>query len=101
MAFPSWDLLVFLLLALLAVHIAESRSAAVETTSRRSLMAAIDCNSACDVRCGLSSRPNLCKRACGTCCYRCGCVPPGTSGNKNACPCYANLTTSGGRPKCP
>ncbi|OMO75403.1 Gibberellin regulated protein [Corchorus olitorius] len=61
----------------------------------------IDCDGACDVRCKLSSRPNLCKRACGTCCERCNCVPPGTSGNYDVCPCYRDMTTHGGRHKCP
>ncbi|KAF3446777.1 hypothetical protein FNV43_RR11957 [Rhamnella rubrinervis] len=61
----------------------------------------IDCDGDCEARCKLSSRPRLCKRACGTCCARCGCVPPGTSGNYDACPCYANMTTHGGRHKCP
>ncbi|XP_002510532.2 gibberellin-regulated protein 1 [Ricinus communis] len=61
----------------------------------------IDCGSACTARCQLSSRPRLCKRACGTCCARCSCVPPGTAGNYDACPCYASLTTHGGRRKCP
>ncbi|XP_057427787.1 snakin-2-like [Lotus japonicus] len=61
----------------------------------------IDCKGACSARCRLSSRPNLCKRACGTCCKRCNCVPPGTSGNHDVCPCYASLTTHGGKPKCP
>ncbi|KGN60035.1 gibberellin-regulated protein 11 [Cucumis sativus] len=61
----------------------------------------IDCGGACASRCKLSSRPNLCHRACGTCCARCSCVPPGTSGNYEACPCYATLTTHGGRRKCP
>ncbi|KAF5740861.1 gibberellin-regulated protein 1-like [Tripterygium wilfordii] len=61
----------------------------------------IDCGAACKARCGLSSRPNLCKRACGTCCARCSCVPPGTSGNLESCACYANMTTRGGRRKCP
>ena len=60
-----------------------------------------DCDDACDARCQLSSRPHLCKRACGTCCARCDCVPPGTSGNYDACPCYANMTTHGGKHKCP
>ncbi|KAH9759071.1 Gibberellin-regulated protein 1 [Citrus sinensis] len=60
-----------------------------------------DCDGACAARCQLSSRPRLCKRACGTCCARCDCVPPGTSGNYDACPCYANMTTHGGRHKCP
>ncbi|CAN4107401.1 unnamed protein product [Withania somnifera] len=61
----------------------------------------IDCGGACDARCRLSSRPRLCKRACGTCCARCNCVPPGTSGNHQTCPCYANMTTHGNRRKCP
>ncbi|KAJ4702118.1 gibberellin-regulated protein 2-like [Melia azedarach] len=61
----------------------------------------IDCVEACAARCQLSSRQRLCKRACGTCCARCDCVPPGTSGNYDACPCYANMTTHGGRHKCP
>ncbi|CAI0382713.1 unnamed protein product [Linum tenue] len=61
----------------------------------------IDCGEACKGRCRLSSRPNLCKRACGTCCERCHCVPPGTSGNYDTCPCYANMTTRGGKHKCP
>ncbi|KAJ8772539.1 hypothetical protein K2173_027716 [Erythroxylum novogranatense] len=61
----------------------------------------IDCGSACIARCQLSSRPNLCHRACGTCCARCNCVPPGTAGNYEVCPCYASLTTHGGRRKCP
>ncbi|KAM4129931.1 hypothetical protein ACJW30_01G061500 [Castanea mollissima] len=60
-----------------------------------------DCGAACSARCQLSSRPNLCKRACGTCCARCSCVPPGTSGNRDVCPCYATMTTRGGQLKCP
>ncbi|CAG7860820.1 unnamed protein product, partial [Brassica rapa] len=61
----------------------------------------VDCGSACIARCRLSSRPNLCHRACGTCCARCNCVPPGTYGNYDKCKCYASLTTHGGRHKCP
>ncbi|XP_071724656.1 snakin-2-like [Rutidosis leptorrhynchoides] len=61
----------------------------------------IDCGGACEARCRLSSRPHLCKRACGTCCARCSCVPPGTSGNLDTCPCYATMTTHGGKRKCP
>ncbi|KAH9759072.1 hypothetical protein WN944_008854 [Citrus x changshan-huyou] len=61
----------------------------------------IDCGAACKARCQLSSRPNLCHRACGTCCARCKCVPPGTSGHLEVCPCYATMTTHHGRRKCP
>ncbi|CAA0816674.1 Gibberellin-regulated protein 1 [Striga hermonthica] len=60
-----------------------------------------DCGVACATRCRLASRQNLCKRACGTCCARCNCVPPGTSGNQHLCPCYYAMTTHGGRRKCP
>ncbi|KAI3410724.1 uncharacterized protein J3R85_018489 [Psidium guajava] len=58
----------------------------------------LDCDEACAVWCHLSSPLRLCKRACGTCC---DCMPPGTSSNYDACPCYANMTSHGGRPKCP
>uniref|UniRef100_A0A1D1ZGU7 Snakin-2 n=1 Tax=Anthurium amnicola TaxID=1678845 RepID=A0A1D1ZGU7_9ARAE len=62
----------------------------------------IDCGGKCAVRCSEHSRPNLCARACGTCCARCNCVPPGTSGNRELCgTCYANMTTHGNRTKCP
>ncbi|GAB4861431.1 hypothetical protein Ancab_036634 [Ancistrocladus abbreviatus] len=61
----------------------------------------INCNGACAMRCRKASRKNVCSRACKSCCMRCHCVPPGTYGNKNACPCYARLKTHGGRPKCP
>nr|UYE91514.1 snakin 3 [Mentha longifolia] len=61
----------------------------------------IDCGKECSRRCKLASRQKMCHRACGTCCDRCHCVPPGTSGNQNVCPCYASLTTHHGRKKCP
>ncbi|KAL4194827.1 hypothetical protein AMTRI_Chr05g70400 [Amborella trichopoda] len=61
----------------------------------------MDCEKACSGRCRLSSRPHLCKRACGTCCARCNCVPPGTSGNQKVCPCYYNMKTHGNKRKCP
>ncbi|CAN8275639.1 unnamed protein product [Cochlearia groenlandica] len=61
----------------------------------------IDCKGACVARCKLSRRPRLCNRACGTCCVRCNCVPPGTYGNYDKCECYGTLTTHGGSRKCP
>ncbi|KAJ0989756.1 hypothetical protein J5N97_008112 [Dioscorea zingiberensis] len=95
-----------LLLALLVLHLVDSSHESFEDQQAsqragRSLLATIDCGAACSGRCRLSSRPNLCMRACGTCCARCNCVPPGTSGNTDQCPCYANMTTHGGRKKCP
>ncbi|CAI9757477.1 unnamed protein product [Fraxinus pennsylvanica] len=49
----------------------------------------LDCGGLCKYRCSQHSRQNLCTRACGTCCVRCKCVPPGTSGNREMCgTCY-------------
>ncbi|KAJ4966318.1 hypothetical protein NE237_018167 [Protea cynaroides] len=61
----------------------------------------IDCGSTCEARCQLSKRPKLCKRACGSCCFRCQCVPPGTSGKADSCPSYATMTTRNNKLKCP
>ncbi|KAG2575650.1 gibberellin-regulated protein 11-like [Panicum virgatum] len=97
--------LLILLLVLGATAETTEANAAVDPNQERQVpwspapapspMNPIDCRSA------LSSRPNLCNRACGSCCARCSCVPPGTSGNYHMCPCYAAITTRGGRPKCP
>ncbi|XP_057491784.1 gibberellin-regulated protein 14-like [Actinidia eriantha] len=62
----------------------------------------IECTPLCVERCKLHSRKKLCWRACVTCCNRCKCVPPGTYGNREKCgKCYTNMTTRGGKPKCP
>ncbi|KAK3144538.1 hypothetical protein QOZ80_4AG0314380 [Eleusine coracana subsp. coracana] len=61
-----------------------------------------DCGGACDVRCGLHSRKNVCSRACLKCCSVCRCVPAGTVGNRETCgKCYTDWTTHGNRTKCP
>lgn len=70
-------------------------------TDRRFLFACADCGYACSRRCVRSSRKKVCHRACKSCCSRCHCVPPGTSGNVRSCPCYASLRTHGNKPKCP
>ncbi|OVA04916.1 Gibberellin regulated protein [Macleaya cordata] len=92
--------LVFSLFLLHLVEAFDSNQAISSSGAQRSLLG-IDCGAACKARCQLSSRPNLCKRACGTCCYRCKCVPKGTSGNLEDCSCYAKMTTHGGKRKCP
>ncbi|KAJ0963923.1 hypothetical protein J5N97_029045 [Dioscorea zingiberensis] len=109
----SQQALVFssLLVLLLAFYLAESRTVVIDSqmemiggNDEKSVMTnnpTIDCGGACKVRCSRSSRPNLCKRACGSCCAKCQCVPPGTYGNHAMCPCYAALTTRGGKLKCP
>ncbi|KAA0063283.1 hypothetical protein IC582_007268 [Cucumis melo] len=94
--------LVFVMLLIaFAMLLMESGQMIITTQVDNPLPQEIDCGKACDARCRLSSRQKICKRACGTCCARCQCVPPGTSGNYDVCPCYANMTTHGGRHKCP
>ncbi|XP_071927707.1 gibberellin-regulated protein 11-like [Coffea arabica] len=74
----------------------------VTRRANRRLLPLMDCRGLCKVRCSLHSRPNLCSRACGTCCLRCKCVPPGTAGNREMCgKCYTDMTTHGNRTKCP
>ncbi|KAK1362305.1 gibberellin-regulated protein 1-like [Heracleum sosnowskyi] len=90
---------IFLMISLLLLQVVHSDE--ITMSSGRSLLQKIDCGAKCAERCKLSGRPNLCHRACGTCCGRCNCVPPGTYGNYDVCPCYANLTTTGGKKKCP
>ncbi|ESW25671.1 hypothetical protein PHAVU_003G055500 [Phaseolus vulgaris] len=68
----------------------------------RKLLSFVDCGERCKVRCSLESRPKICTRACGTCCSRCKCVPPGPYGNREVCgKCYTDMTTHGNKPKCP
>ncbi|KAL6316419.1 hypothetical protein AAG906_018122 [Vitis piasezkii] len=95
----SKTLIASLLISLLVYQITEAATTSGDGAS--SPTEKMDCGAACSARCRLSSRPNLCKRACGTCCARCNCVPPGTSGNQEICPCYANMTTRGNKRKCP
>ncbi|KAJ7570035.1 hypothetical protein O6H91_01G104200 [Diphasiastrum complanatum] len=63
--------------------------------------ATIDCASKCDYRCSKASRHKLCINYCNMCCGKCNCVPSGTSGNKQECPCYNDMENSEGGPKCP
>ncbi|XP_078181854.1 snakin-2-like isoform X2 [Carex rostrata] len=61
-----------------------------------------ECIGACEERCSLHSRKNVCRRACNTCCSVCKCVPGGTYGNRETCgTCYTDWTTHGNRTKCP
>ncbi|KAM1133139.1 hypothetical protein ACFX19_043131 [Malus domestica] len=76
------------LVSLLVLHLAADSSETVATTFAANLPPhpKIACDGACAVRCSKSSRPNLCHRACGTCCSRCNCVPPDTFNDYNGCP---------------
>ncbi|KAK3029025.1 hypothetical protein RJ639_040077 [Escallonia herrerae] len=93
--------LVFSLLIMHLVQATETNELTSGSVSDGSYGKRMDCGGACSARCLLSSRPRLCKRACGTCCARCNCVPPGTSGNFEACSCYAKMTTRDNKRKCP
>ncbi|XP_044511911.1 gibberellin-regulated protein 2-like [Mangifera indica] len=90
--FSSKTTLVLILFCFVLVHELEMHMVEAEK---------IDCKSKCNYRCSKASRQKMCIRACNTCCKRCNCVPPGTSGNTDVCPCYATMTTHGGRLKCP
>nr|C0HLQ0.1 RecName: Full=Cypmaclein; AltName: Allergen=Jun a 7 [Juniperus ashei] len=63
--------------------------------------AQIDCDKECNRRCSKASAHDRCLKYCGICCKKCHCVPPGTAGNEDVCPCYANLKNSKGGHKCP
>ncbi|KAG2295512.1 hypothetical protein Bca52824_042181 [Brassica carinata] len=91
-------LLILVCLTTYELHVHASEGAEAEG---REGAVKIDCSGRCKGRCSKSSRPNLCLRACNSCCFRCNCVPPGTHGNHHLCPCYASITTRGGRLKCP
>ncbi|KAJ4966529.1 hypothetical protein NE237_018378 [Protea cynaroides] len=94
---------VLLVLSFLLLHTVEADQLQGSAINSQSSVPkkSIDCGSACKARCQLSKRPKLCKRACGTCCLRCQCVPAGTSGNADSCPCYATMTTRNNKLKCP
>ncbi|EYU29122.1 hypothetical protein ABFS82_05G118800 [Erythranthe guttata] len=65
------------------------------------LTAAIQCSPKCEVRCSKASAKENCLKYCGICCAKCQCVPSGTYGNKDECPCYRDMKNSKGNPKCP
>ncbi|KAJ3671906.1 hypothetical protein LUZ60_007985 [Juncus effusus] len=60
-----------------------------------------DCPAACEYRCSATSHKKPCMFFCQMCCEKCLCLPSGTSGNKEECPCYNNWKTKEGSPKCP
>ncbi|XP_071927469.1 protein GAST1-like [Coffea arabica] len=60
-----------------------------------------ECGPRCDTRCSKTAYKKPCMFFCQKCCAKCLCVPPGTYGNKQVCPCYNNWKTKRGGPKCP
>ncbi|KAI5655220.1 hypothetical protein M9H77_32407 [Catharanthus roseus] len=59
------------------------------------------CDSKCATRCSKAGVQDRCLKYCGICCEECKCVPSGTYGNKDECPCYRDKKNSKGKPKCP
>ncbi|CAN6444139.1 unnamed protein product [Victoria cruziana] len=60
-----------------------------------------ECTPRCNIRCSATAYKKACLFFCNKCCATCLCVPPGTYGNKQVCPCYNNWKTKRGGPKCP
>ncbi|XVE59947.1 hypothetical protein DITRI_Ditri05aG0087400 [Diplodiscus trichospermus] len=60
-----------------------------------------ECGPRCTARCSATAYKKPCMFFCQKCCAKCLCVPPGTYGNKQYCPCYNNWKTKRGGPKCP
>ncbi|XP_058197981.1 gibberellin-regulated protein 12-like [Rhododendron vialii] len=60
-----------------------------------------DCYPACDFRCSKADIPYDCELICEQCCFRCFCVPSGTSGNKEECPCYSTVALPNRVATCP
>ncbi|XP_020275182.1 protein GAST1-like [Asparagus officinalis] len=60
-----------------------------------------ECPGRCTQRCSATQYRKPCMFFCKKCCETCLCVPPGTYGNKQSCPCYNNWKTKRGGPKCP
>ncbi|MFS7945534.1 putative gibberellin regulated protein [Helianthus anomalus] len=63
-------------------------------------LSTVKCPSACSVRCSATHHPGNCMDVCIDCCGKCLCVPSGTFGNKDECPCYRDRLTQDGLPKC-
>ncbi|MED6218567.1 Snakin-1 [Stylosanthes scabra] len=59
------------------------------------------CDSKCAQRCSKAGVKDRCLKYCGICCDKCNCVPSGTYGNKDECPCYRDMKNSKGQDKCP
>ncbi|CAM0955783.1 unnamed protein product [Alopecurus aequalis] len=60
-----------------------------------------ECAGRCAYRCSATAYRKQCLFFCRKCCAACLCVPPGTYGNKQSCPCYDDWKTKRGGPKCP
>ncbi|XP_043721951.1 protein GAST1-like [Telopea speciosissima] len=78
-----------------------SLATATKHKHKHSGLTQAECPNACQYRCSKTAYKKPCMFYCQKCCYTCRCVPPGTNGNKQVCPCYNNWKTKKGGPKCP
>ncbi|KAL8494533.1 hypothetical protein ACS0TY_025372 [Phlomoides rotata] len=86
-----------LLLATVLLIVIVLSSLLIDTTMADS----IDCGKRCGERCSKAGVKDRCLKYCGICCKDCNCVPSGTYGNKQECPCYMEKKNSKGHSKCP
>ncbi|KAG9440686.1 hypothetical protein H6P81_020851 [Aristolochia fimbriata] len=59
------------------------------------------CGYKCKARCAKAAVQDRCLKYCNVCCKECKCVPSGTYGRKDECPCYRDKLNSKSKPKCP
>uniref|UniRef100_A0A7C9AK22 Gibberellin regulated protein n=1 Tax=Opuntia streptacantha TaxID=393608 RepID=A0A7C9AK22_OPUST len=101
-------LCVTLMLVLIAANQAASQSTQPQGQTSHPMYGATqgslhpqECGGRCTARCSATQYKKPCLFFCNKCCAKCLCVPPGTYGNKQLCPCYNNWKTKRGGPKCP
>ncbi|XP_024008704.1 gibberellin-regulated protein 12 [Eutrema salsugineum] len=78
-----------------------SEAPAIHKTGGEGSLTVEDCPKACDFRCSKAFKMESCLFYCNLCCKQCLCVPSGTYGNKEECPCYNNWKNKSDGPKCP
>ncbi|KAL5542621.1 hypothetical protein UlMin_010331 [Ulmus minor] len=100
----SFFLIVALAMAINAIHAQRNENVGGKIyypAGRKGSLRPQDCAGACANRCSATSHEKPCLFFCNKCCQKCLCVPRGTSGHKEECPCYDNWKTKRGTPKCP
>ncbi|KAI3875960.1 hypothetical protein MKX03_026196 [Papaver bracteatum] len=93
--------MVFSSLVLSSTFLVQTTSAATPASGPVDTSLLSFCNSKCADRCAAAGVKDRCLNYCGICCKECKCVPRGTYGNKDDCPCYRDKKNSKGKGKCP
>ncbi|XP_006649745.1 peamaclein-like [Oryza brachyantha] len=94
-------ILLLLALALVAEVSGSTNGGPYQLTSAEGSVSIQECPQKCDYRCSATKHREPCLKYCNICCQKCLCVPSGTYGHKEECPCYNNMKSSQGNPKCP